>query len=1012
LRFGAASLGFKLNLALLLFVLTLGVATSAIVLYGFNRSQDDATERSQEALEEQGKLALQALAGGVADAGVLQFEAAGAVGQRASRYLQEFEATGATPAYDTSSFVQSEDDIWYDADPERISDVFVVNHSQLEGGVLDDIAYSAPLEAILPVFTEPYPGEISGDAYRPIAISFIGMNGVGRSYPPLGLQDSTPVEVDLSVVYDRFGPVANPERVTVWTPPYEDRLGRGLVMTAQTPVYEGDTFRGIFEVDLSIAQLVALVNQLKPTPGGFTFYVDTEGQIMHTDAFDLVSREAGANPELAAVLDAMKAPEPQPGVFVETVTLDGEEFFIAQTSMPIPGGAIAVAAPVSEVTEQAAGITAGIDEEANRTFLAMLAAMGALFVVGLVGATFLNRALLLVPLRRLFAGTQAVAAGNLDTTVDLQRGDELGALAGSFNSMVEQLRESERGLERQVEERTRELTALLEVSRTVTSTLDLQELVGVILDQLHGILEHSGSAVLVKEGSDLVIKAARATDGADRELGARIPITEDSELQRTIFAYKPVIIDDIRGDSSMAESYRSTIAALGLLEVQPFSEIRSWMALPLVAGENVIGMLTMSRTTPGYFTEEHARIVAAFANQVSLAIENARLFEQTQTRTRELRALLEVSRVVSSTLDLGEVLGAILDELGAITEHTGASILLFREDALEFVDARSMTGTTAPQGGRIPFSAAPALSARLQRGDTVIIDDIRSDEQMAADYRAAIASIGASDRPPFDVIRSWMAVPLAVKDRVLGILTLSWTEPRHFTQEHARLARAFADQAAAAIENARLFAQTGQLAALEERQRLARELHDSVSQALYGIALGARTARTILDREPPKAIEPVDYVLSLAEAGLAEMRALIFELRPESLESEGLVAALEKQIAATRARYGLEITADLPEEPDISLERKEALYRIAQEALHNVVKHANATTVTVSLGRADGTMRLAISDNGRGFDAEGEFPGHLGLRSMRERAQRLGATINIHSTPGSGSSVEVELPGP
>ena len=1012
MRLSSASLGLKLNVALLLFILALGIATSAIVLYGFNRTQDDATARSQEALEEQGKLALQALAGGVADAGVLQFEAAGAVGQRASRYLQDFKATGATPVYDTSRLVRTEEGVWYDPDPGRVSDLIVVNHGELEGAVLDDIAYSAALDPILPALAEPYPGEISGEAYRPIAIIFVSISGVGRYYPPIGIQENTPAEVDVSDFYDRFGPVANPERVSVWTAPYEDLQGRGLVMTAQTPVYDGDTFRGIFEVDLSIAQLVALVNQLKPTPGGFTFYVDKDGEIMETDAFEIVSREAGENAGLAAVLDAMKAPTPQPGVFVETVSLDGEDFFMAYTSMPLPGGALAVAAPVSEVTAQAAEITAGIDEEGDRTFVIMLVAMAVLFVAGLTGASYLNRTLLLAPLRQLFAGTTAVAEGDLDARVELDRGDELGMLAGSFNTMVDKLRESERHLERQVEVRTRELTALLEVSRSVTSTLDLQELMGVILDQLHGILEHSGSAVLVREGNSLVIKAARAKEGTDRELGARIPITNNNELQRTIFAHKPVIIGDIRSEGSLAESYRSTIGALGLLEVPPFSEIRSWMALPLVAGEEVIGMLTMSRTTPGYFTEEHARIVAAFANQVSLAIENARLFEQTEARTRELRALLEVSRAVSSTLDLREVLGTIVDQVGAVTEHTGASILLIREDAFEFVEARSVTDAQAETGARIPFAVAPMLSAALTQGGTVIIDDVRADEPMAADYRAAISAVGVLDQAPFNVVRSWMAVPLGLKDRLLGILTVSWTEPAYFTDDHARLARAFADQAAVAIENARLFTQTGQVAALEERQRLARELHDSVSQALYGIALGARTARTILDREPAKAVEPIDYVLSLAEAALAEMRALIFELRPESLETEGLVAALEKQIAATQARYGLEIAAQLGEEPAISIDQKEALYRIAQEALHNVVKHANAATVRISLSIEAATCRLTISDDGRGFDPSSDFPGHLGLQSMKERAERAGAKLAIESEPGAGTRVELTLRRP
>src|SRR5213078_3825441 len=134
-------------------------------------------------------------------------------------------------------------------------------------------------------------------------------------------------------------------------------------------------------------------------------------------------------------------------------------------------------------------------------------------------------------------------------------------------------------------------------------------------------------------------------------------------------------------------------------------------------------------------------------------------------------------------------------------------------------------------------------------------------------------------------------------------------------------------------------------AALEERQRLARELHDSVSQALFGISLGARTARALLAQDPARAAEPIDYVQSLAEAGLAEMRALIFELRPESLESEGLVAAISKQAAALRARHQIEVRADLGAEPALPLERKEALYRIAQEATHNTVKHARAGAI-------------------------------------------------------------------
>ncbi|MCI0396762.1 MAG: sensor histidine kinase [Chloroflexi bacterium] len=221
-----------------------------------------------------------------------------------------------------------------------------------------------------------------------------------------------------------------------------------------------------------------------------------------------------------------------------------------------------------------------------------------------------------------------------------------------------------------------------------------------------------------------------------------------------------------------------------------------------------------------------------------------------------------------------------------------------------------------------------------------------------------------------------------------------------------------ANQVAIAIENARLYEQAQQLAALQERQKLARELHDSVSQALYGIARGARTARVQLDRDPSRAAEPLDYVLSLAEAGLAEMRALIFELRPESLAAEGLVAALEKQAASLRARHHLKVQTTFGPEPETTLEVKQTLYRIAQEATHNIVKHARAGRVTLRLQQSGEEIILEIGDDGVGFDTGGAFPGHLGLRSMRERAERCGGALVVDSAPGQGTRVHVRVYGP
>ena len=244
----------------------------------------------------------------------------------------------------------------------------------------------------------------------------------------------------------------------------------------------------------------------------------------------------------------------------------------------------------------------------------------------------------------------------------------------------------------------------------------------------------------------------------------------------------------------------------------------------------------------------------------------------------------------------------------------------------------------------------------------------------------------------------------------MGAINLLYLPDREPGEDEKAFLKAVADQSAIAVENARLFAQARGKAAFEERQRLARELHDSVSQALYGITLGTKTAHALLKRNPEQVADSLEYVLSLAKAGQAEMRALIFELRPESLEKEGLVAALEKQADALKARHGIDVVATLCSEPEASLELKEAVYRIAQEALHNTVKHARASNVEIKMECTREQITLEVSDDGVGFDARGDFPGHLGLRSMRERASRLGGALEVDSSSGKGTRLRARIP--
>ncbi|HEU5014803.1 MAG TPA: PAS domain S-box protein [Roseiflexaceae bacterium] len=400
--------------------------------------------------------------------------------------------------------------------------------------------------------------------------------------------------------------------------------------------------------------------------------------------------------------------------------------------------------------------------------------------------------------------------------------------------------------------------------------------------------------------------------------------------------------------------------------------------------------------------------VLGVIRDITERVEAYQLLEQrVAERTRELTTLLDVSRNVASTLELQPLLGVILDQLKAVVDHRASAIFILEgNNTLRLMSYR---GPISQEQLVWEWLLADVLHSRevVLRREAVIIDDVHADTPLARAFRAkAMQDLGEVP----DYIASWMGVPLIHRNHIIGILAIDHDKPHDYTQHHAELALAFANQAAIAIENARLYEQIQNAAALQERQKLARELHDSVSQALFGIALGARTARTLLDRDPTKAADPLDYVLSLAEAGLAEMRALIFELRPESLETEGLVAALTKQAASLKARHNIEATTTLCPEPDVPLAVKEALYRIGQEALHNMVKHARATHVDVIMVCNERQLFLTICDDGVGFDPGGDFPGHLGLRSMRERVARLGGELAIISEPGQGTTISATVP--
>ncbi|HEX2844781.1 MAG TPA: sensor histidine kinase, partial [Candidatus Limnocylindria bacterium] len=204
--------------------------------------------------------------------------------------------------------------------------------------------------------------------------------------------------------------------------------------------------------------------------------------------------------------------------------------------------------------------------------------------------------------------------------------------------------------------------------------------------------------------------------------------------------------------------------------------------------------------------------------------------------------------------------------------------------------------------------------------------------------------------------------------------------------------------------------QAAELAASQERAHLARELHDSVTQALFSMGLTLRTLEILLGTDPEGAKEKLTELRELQKDALAEMRTLIFELRPSSLESDGLVQALKTHATAVQRRTGLAIVVDAEPIDRLTLAAEEALYRIGQEALHNVVKHANASHATIRINRESDRVRLSVSDDGAGFDPDAVPRGHLGLIGMRQRVDLVGGDLRVESRTGRGTKIEASVP--
>ncbi|HXV44757.1 MAG TPA: GAF domain-containing sensor histidine kinase, partial [Anaerolineae bacterium] len=457
------------------------------------------------------------------------------------------------------------------------------------------------------------------------------------------------------------------------------------------------------------------------------------------------------------------------------------------------------------------------------------------------------------------------------------------------------------------------------------------------------------------------------------------------------------------------------------------------LAVPIIMGERVLGALNIE--SEHAMSEGDAAGFEIIADQLGVAIEKARFFAEIQGALSEAQLLYQTSQRISTAMDVTEVIHAYLEQV-AVRGRYACSVVLYELDESGRRAAVIVRGQWTHQTGlvhldeRIPYTR-DALDPPLDAGQTITIADVHTDPRVSPGLRDIQIHDG---RPALALI------PLMVRGQRIGLVILSDTSAHEWQPADLHPYQATAAQLATAIDSRHqhhLLAERGrQLAVLQERQRLARDLHDSVTQLIFSMTLIAQSIAPAWRRDPAEGERRVNRLLELSQAALAEMRALLAELRPPETQSlapapqpqaptpgiiqmqrDGLVAALQSHIAHI-AGDGLQIKLNPAGYVRQSLEQEEALYRIAQEALNNVVKHARAQCAQIKLDVDPDAIHLQVIDDGVGLRSKSnssarqgnEQRGGLGLLTMRERAEALGGTVQLMPAPGGGTTVAVTLP--
>ncbi|MGD9001280.1 MAG: GAF domain-containing protein, partial [Anaerolineae bacterium] len=577
-------------------------------------------------------------------------------------------------------------------------------------------------------------------------------------------------------------------------------------------------------------------------------------------------------------------------------------------------------------------------------------------------AWFGGDAFVLRRVNRLVEATRRMAQGELDVRIGLpaQKG-ELGQLANAFDEMAE-------ALETRIAERNQVAVALRESQRAL-STL-MSNLPGMAYRRRN---DAGWTMEFVSEGC--------------LDLTGYLP-AELVENRTTSYGYlvHPQDREWVRNAVQTALQEKRPFQSTYRIVTQAGDEKWAWEQ-----GRGVYSPDGDLVALEGFVTDATERVLA---HQI--------LEQQVADRTRELRALYDVMVAAGASLDLRTVLDRSLNQvLRVMRSEVGAIHLL-------------------NQGGEtLRLAALQGVPAHtLERSQAVPVGDGLVGWVVEHGSPVVIPTLIGSPRPllalPTHAAQGYVGVPVRARGQVLGVLSVIGEPGRCFSQAEVSLLASIADEVGVAVENARLHEQAQELAVVRERERLARELHDSVTQSLYSLTLLAEAGQRLVAAGDRQRVEEyLGRLGDISQQALKEMRLLVHQLRPLVLRREGLVGALQERLDAVERRAGVDARLLVDGVVALPDSVEDELYRIAQEALNNALKHAAPTTIRVTIRARDSYVSLAVEDNGRGFDPQSVGrEGGLGLVSIRERTEKLGGGLEIISAPGRGTTLKVDLEVP